>query len=247
MNEPVSAWYEAGGFRLHARVGGRPDGPAVVLLHGIAVSSRYMLPLARELGAWAHVYALDLPGFGRSAKPAHALGVSELAEALASWLAVARLERPALVANSFGCQVAVELASTQPESLSALVLVGPTIDRRRRRRPVQVARWLRTAFVERPPLHFVVARDALAAGVLRSWQTFGYALDDPVETKLGVISLPSLVVRGERDPLAPQEWSEEMASLLPNGRLAVIPGAGHALNWSRPRELDALVRELLAG
>ena len=103
-----------------------------------------------------------------------------------------------------------------------------------------------TALVERPPLHLVVARDALTAGILRSWRTFGYALDDPVETKLGAIELPSLVVRGGRDLLAPQDWSEEVARLLPNGRLAVIPGAAHALNWSRPRELAALVRELVA-
>jgi len=245
VKSPVSAWYEAGGYRVHARVGGRPDGPPIVLVHGIAVSSRYMVPLARELGSWAHVYAPDLPGFGRSAKPPRALGVSALAGALEAWLDAAELERPALVANSFGCQVAVELAASRPERISHLVLVGPTIDLYARRRRVQVARWLRTALVERPPLHFVVARDALAAGVVRSWQTFGHALADPVELKLPGITVPALVVRGERDPLASQAWSEEVARLLPNGQLVVIPGAGHALNWSRPRELGRLVRELL--
>jgi pimeloyl-ACP methyl ester carboxylesterase len=66
MNEFSSSWTQVNGRRMHARVGGRVGAPAVVLLHGLGVSSRYMLPLARELAPHFRVYAVDLPGFGRS-------------------------------------------------------------------------------------------------------------------------------------------------------------------------------------
>jgi 2-hydroxy-6-oxonona-2,4-dienedioate hydrolase len=38
-------------------------------VHGLVVSSRYMVPLAEVLACWFDVYAPDLPGFGRSEKP----------------------------------------------------------------------------------------------------------------------------------------------------------------------------------
>src|SRR5438067_13787370 len=62
-------WSVVGGLRTHARVAGSPsaaDGRGVVLVHGAVVSSRYMVPLARQLARDFRVWAPDLPGFGLS-------------------------------------------------------------------------------------------------------------------------------------------------------------------------------------
>ncbi|WP_292510847.1 alpha/beta fold hydrolase, partial [Methylobacterium sp.] len=50
----------------------------VILVHGLGMSSRYMIPLARHLAPHFRVYAPDLPGFGLSDKPHRALTVREL-------------------------------------------------------------------------------------------------------------------------------------------------------------------------
>ncbi len=97
--------------RIHYRDEG--SGPPIVLVHGIAVSSRYMVPVAEELAPFASVHAPDLPGFGRSAKPRRTLTVPELARALLAWLDAAGLERPLLLGNSLGCQVVVDLAARE--------------------------------------------------------------------------------------------------------------------------------------
>jgi len=56
------------------------------------------------------------------------------------------------------------------------------------------------------------------------------------------------VVRGTRDRIVSQEWASEVARLLPDGRLAVIPGAAHAINFSYPWEFRrAIMPFLLAG
>jgi pimeloyl-ACP methyl ester carboxylesterase len=55
----------------------------VVLVHGIGVASRFMVPIAELLAPYHRVYAPDLPGFGKSGKPAHALNLIELTDALA--------------------------------------------------------------------------------------------------------------------------------------------------------------------
>jgi pimeloyl-ACP methyl ester carboxylesterase len=116
---------------LHARVSvnATPAGrPAVVLVHGLTVSSLDMLPTAERLAALCPVYAPGLPGCGESEKPKHALSVPELADVLAAWMQVIGLARAVLIGNSLGCQVAVDGAVHHPEQVEGLVLIGPTVD-----------------------------------------------------------------------------------------------------------------------
>jgi pimeloyl-ACP methyl ester carboxylesterase len=70
--------------------------------------------------------------------------------------------------------------------------------------------------------------------------------DYRIETRLAALAVPTLVVRGARDPIAPQRWCEEAAALLPAGRLAVVPGAPHAVNYAAPEALAALTLALAA-
>jgi 2-hydroxy-6-oxonona-2,4-dienedioate hydrolase len=240
-----SEWTDVEGLRLHARVGGA-GADRVVLVHGIAVSSRYMIPLARELAGDVGVAAVDLPGFGRSARPRRALSVTELGHALAAWLDANALAQPLLVGNSFGCQVVVDLAAREPSRARGLVLIGPTTDAANRSAPNQIARWAVSPLVERPSLPPIVALDAAVAGPRRIWSTFRASLRDPIEDKVAAIEVPILVLRGANDPLAPQPWVEHLVARMRRGRLAVIPGGGHALNHSRPAEVAAAVRVHLA-
>jgi len=45
--------------------------------------------------------------------------------------------------------------------------------------------------------------------------------------------------------MVPQEWAEEVAALPPQGQLAVIPGVGHAINYSAPLELAQVTQAFL--
>src|SRR5918998_4849141 len=93
------------GRRMHARVSGVAGGRPVVLVHGLVVSGRYMVPLMDGLARSHAVYAPDLPGFGRSEGPARAPDVAGLADSLAAWMRTMGLSGAALVGNSVGCQV----------------------------------------------------------------------------------------------------------------------------------------------
>jgi pimeloyl-ACP methyl ester carboxylesterase len=72
--EPKSVWTPAGGLRMHARVFGEaaPGGPSVILVHGLVVSGRYMVPAAERLAHDRRVFVPDLPGFGLSESPPRA-------------------------------------------------------------------------------------------------------------------------------------------------------------------------------
>lgn len=231
------------GIDGHARTDG--SGPPVVLVHGLAVSSLYFLPLIRELARRRTVLAPDLPGYGRSATPPRPLGIPELADALDEWLELARAAPVPLVANSLGCQVAVDLAVRRPHRVSRLVLLGPTMDPAAPTILRQAARLALDTLREPPGIWLTETIDYLRMGPRRTIATARRALADPFAEKAGRVPHPALVVRGGRDAIVSQEWAQRVAQLLPDGRLAVIAGAPHAAHWAAAADVARVVEEFL--
>jgi pimeloyl-ACP methyl ester carboxylesterase len=99
-----------------------------------------MVPAAERLGVHHPVYAPDLPGFGKSAKPRQALDLAGLSDALASWMRAVGLNRAAFLGNSMGCQIVAEFALRHPSLIERAVLQGPTVDREARNLVRQAAR-----------------------------------------------------------------------------------------------------------
>ena len=217
----------------------------MVLVHGLIVSGRYMVPTLKHLARHYRVYAPDLPGFGESGKPPAVLDVPGLSGALCAWMEAVGLERAALVGNSMGCQVIAHLAARRPELVERAVLQAPAMDPGGRTIPRQVARFLLDVPREPPSLVPIELRDLLAAGPSRGWRTLRHALADRIEENLPRVRAPALVVRGSRDPICPQRWAEEAARLLPEGRLAVLPGAAHAANFGAPAAFASEVGRFL--
>jgi 2-hydroxy-6-oxonona-2,4-dienedioate hydrolase len=112
------------------RVAPGPSGAAgaIVLVHGVIVSSRYLLPAAVELARDFPVVVLDLPGYGLSAAPPAPPTLATLADAAIGCARASGHDRVTLVGKSFGAQVAVAAAVRHPERVERLLLVGPTVD-----------------------------------------------------------------------------------------------------------------------
>lgn len=244
-----SAWTTVNGLRLHAlvpvKVDARHDVPPIVCVHGANVSGTYMIPTAVRLLPIYRVLLPDLPGYGRSDKPARILDIPTLADVLVAWMDAVGIERAALLGNSLGCQIAADVAARHPNRVSHLILVGPTVDPAARTARQQIKRLLLDALRERRTLILLAQLDYLRAGPRRVVGTLRVALRDRIEEKLPRVTAPTLVVRGGRDVLVPQRWAEEVTRLLPNARLVVVPGSAHAVNYSRPDELATAVRQFL--
>lgn len=236
------------GLRITARTHEQPP-PAgaldVVLVHGLGMSGRSMLPTLRRLAPDFHVWAPDLPGFGDSARPRRALDLAELADALAGWMDAVDLPRAAMLGNSLGCQIIGHLATRSPARLTRAVLVGPTRDPQARNPLRQAGRLLLDAPREAPSLIPLATSDYVRAGPVRMWRTLRDALDARVEQRAPHVHVPVLVVRGQHDPIVPQRWAQQLTDLLPDGHLLVIPGAAHAVNYSAPAALVDAVRPFL--
>jgi len=243
MRALVSRWSYVDGVRIHSLVGG--EGPAVVLVHGYGVSGRYLQPLAQALAVRCSVSVVDLPGHGRSGRSRRASGIGELASDLGAWLDAVALDRPLLVASSMGCQIATELAVRRAERVGPLVLAGPTVDPARRRARHQIFGALRDAAHEPALLVALAARDGVGRDTRALLTAARSALADRMEDRLPLIEQPCVVIHAEKDGFVSLEWAAQVADLLPNGRLVVIPGEPHAIPFTQPELVAGIVWDLM--
>lgn len=237
------------GLEMHAvEVGeyGGEKAPTFVLVPGLGMSGRYMMPTAELLASVGKVWVPDLPGCGKSEKPRSVLGISELADSLAGWMEKNQIETPVLIGNSLGAQVIVDFATRYPKRLYQAVLVSPTIDPAAPHVSSQVWRLLADALHEPAALYWIALTDFLRAGFSRVLQTLRHALADPVARKLTLLTCPVLVIRGGRDPIVPQPWVERVVHLIENGELVIFPHAAHAVNFNSPQALTGEVLKFLA-
>ena len=187
--------------RAYATAGHRP-GATFVLLHGIGMSHRYFRKLRAALDAVGTAFALDLPGFGATPKPHHALSVAEYAQFTGRMLDALDINSCVLVGHSMGAQFAVELAAQRPSLVSHLVLIGPVVDSRRRTLLQQGLALARDSIRERPSTNAIVFGDYARCGPRRYLAELGAMLGYPTEDRIGSVQAPVLVMRGARDPIA---------------------------------------------
>jgi pimeloyl-ACP methyl ester carboxylesterase len=238
--------------RVHARTWEPHEGdggPPVVLVHGLGLSSRHHVPLGRRLAAPGHrVLAPDLPGSGRSPRPAGRRwpagpGVREQTGDLLAWLGACGVGRAVLFGGSVGAQVAVELAVRAPERVDRLVLSGPPPAPAHRSPLEQYLRRVRTSVFEAPSPQPLLQLEYASVALAR----LGRTADDPIEDRLPRVRVLALVVRGQYDQTLSQARAEEFTRLLPDGRLVAVEGAAHDLHRSAPDVSARLVHGFLAG
>ena len=124
-NPPKGKFVDVDGFKLHYLE--RGEGPAVVLLHGNAVSAEdwESSGVLGALAAGHRVIAFDRPGFGYSARPRrHSWTAKNQAELIGAALVQLEISKPIVVGHSWGTLVALELALSHPEMVDRLVLLS---------------------------------------------------------------------------------------------------------------------------
>jgi pimeloyl-ACP methyl ester carboxylesterase len=130
-----TATYEVrggGGLRLHAREWGLPEGPEILLIHGWSQSDLcWSKQVDGELASRFRIVSFDLRGHGLSEKPAGAEHYADArlwADDVAAVIEATRLERPTLVAWSYGGFVVTDyLRAYGDDGVAAIDLVGAAV------------------------------------------------------------------------------------------------------------------------
>jgi len=243
------------GVRLHYKEGG--TGEPLVLIHGLGGSSdadwgQVIVPLSRRF----HVYALDLPGFGRSDKPTNAsYAIREQAATVVKFLDRVGIRQAHMCGLSMGGWIAAYTASENPERVARLILVDsagirfePPPDRALLdpgTTPEDFTNFLKVLFFQPPQLPAPVVRDFQAQARRQAW-VIDRALaamltgDDVLEPRLNRITAPTLIIWGRQDALLPLHSGEKLKGGLPTASFVVIDRCGHMPPIERP---EAFLRE----
>lgn len=140
---PVVFHVRAGKLRWSVLAAGPPDGPPVVLMHGLGGTKASFLPTVRGLSDTFRVIACDLPGFGASSKPIARYDAPWFAARALELLDALEIKEAGFVGNSMGGRIALELGMRSPERCRGLVLLCPALAFLRNRSAVPLVRLIR--------------------------------------------------------------------------------------------------------
>jgi pimeloyl-ACP methyl ester carboxylesterase len=222
-----------------------PEAPAIVHIHGFGISGRYLEPTAERLVDDFRNFVPDLPGHGRSTKPERQPDIPAKARSLIAYCDALELERATFVGNSLGCPLICEIANSYRDRIERAVLVSPAGGPNNQPLLRALSQMALDSVREPISLAPIAVRDYLRFGLLSGWSLFRALMRYPTLERVHHLDVPTLAVAGLRDPLIRLERVSVFAG-LPHVHAVAIPGA-HALNYSRPDTVAALVRAHMNG
>ena len=122
MENPEDRYVEVG--KINTRYWVLGQGSPLLLIHGLGASCDYWRYNIRAFSQGYQVYALDLPGFGRSDKRIDDYSLHFAGEFVAAFLDTQGVDRASLVGTSLGGAVSLQFAVQHPHRLEKLVLVS---------------------------------------------------------------------------------------------------------------------------
>lgn len=223
-----------------------PQERPLVLIHGLGMSSRSFEPLLPVLARGYHVLAPDLPGCGETPHHEAVEGIPELVDAVVDWMDAVGLGRVDMVGHSLGGQILLRLAARHPERVRRAVLVACPPDPSAPYAWQKAVRLLVDGVSEPMAVIRYAVVDYVRATPWRMWGTLKKALRSDAEAVARDVRIPTLVVRGEKDPVVTQAWVEKLTDLIPDARLEIIPRGTHGLPGQSPEALGTAIRSFLA-
>ena len=230
---------QLGKYQVHYFTGGA--GKPLVLVHGLGGRAEDWLALAPALMRSGYrVYALDLLGYGRSAKPDVDYSVALESEILRQFLDEQKLQQPDIAGWSMGGWIVLKFAAEHPERVHRLVLLdsaGLKFDAvnagaLRPKTEADLAHMMQVltphphhipGFYARQVLRDLAAQDWVVGRALKSMQTG----KDLMDGKVDAVKMPVLIVWGKEDVLTPPLLGERMHEAMPQSVFYLVDGCGH--------------------
>lgn len=231
------------------------EGDVLLCIHGLGGSSNTWTPLMEAFEGFK-VIRPDLPGSARSALPADKLSIDVYVAALERLLRDLNIESVHLAAHSLGTVVAQHFTVRYPAKVKSLALFGPLVAPPEAARPNIVARArlarsgaaamqeIADAIVKaatsketqlQQPAVIALVRESVMRQPPEGYAQSCIALAEAQSAAIDEIRVPTLLVTGDQDGVAPVANVTSMSQRIHGSRLAVFEGCGHWTPFEKPQ------------
>lgn len=240
--------------------------PVLVFSHGLLMDHSMFAPQVDALRHRYRCISWDERGHGLTAnnRMCEPFSYYDSANDLAALLDHLGVKRAILVGMSQGGYLSLRAALKYPAIVQAMVLIdtqaGPEDPAKMPGYAVMIEDYASNGLSEETGaiLEHVILGDGWSGAVAwkekwASWQphnllqcfnTLGSR--DDISGKLGAITVPVLVIHGDSDVAIEPERAKAMADALPNARMELIVGGGHASNLTHPDQVNPLIEAFIA-
>ena len=217
-------YLKVNGIDMYYRTYG--DGPAVILLHGWLQTAAFWNPTALELSRSYKVYVPDLRGHGKTTPLTDDFSIERTANDVEVLINSLELKSVRAIGLSFGSQVLIQAAKSNPGMFSKMILVScdANFDGKKDNEDNSFDyETLDNNFKEQLLESHISGEDQVRA-LFNPDLNYNISIS-PKE--LQQIKATTLIIAGDTDPIVGLDAAIELKSNLPNANLWVIPGGGH--------------------
>lgn len=233
---------------------------SILLLHGWGANIDLFRGIINNLSSTHTVYALDMPGFGKTSEPKAPWCVDDYVDFVIKFIEKMKINKLSLLGHSFGGRVIIKLVNREKLKfeIDKLVLVdsaGILPKNKKKTIKTRVYKVLKVAVGNKISRKmFPNALESLkkkfgsedyrnASGVMR--ETLVKVVNEDLEPLLSNISQSTLLVWGTNDTATPISDAKIMEQLIPDSGIVEIKGAGHYSFLEQPQLVNAVLNSFL--
>jgi 2-hydroxy-6-oxonona-2,4-dienedioate hydrolase len=265
---------DAGGVRTRYVQAGKPDGPAVLMLHGTGGSWEAFCGTLGPHAEYFNCYAIDMVGNGFSAKPDVDCEIPVYVEHVKNFMAAAGLKKVSIIGVSLGAWVAARFAVTHPQLLDKLELLSPSgllfdpasmqSTRGQRSKAVDDPTWENVEPIFKTLIHdpanriddLIALRQALYRHPdAKAAMAHVLVLQDPEVRKRNLVTdaewrgikAQTLIVGSVDDPNIFLDTARKASLLMPNARYVEMRHVAHWPQFEDPNAFNKISLDFLLG
>jgi 3-oxoadipate enol-lactonase len=243
------------------------EGIPILFLHGIGGGAHVFEPQLDHFAQRYRAVAWEMPGYAGSA-PLPLVTMAALAASLGNFIQALGLDRPILVGHSLGGMIVQRLLAEAPHIARAVVLTQTTpvfgsrdpawaeafiadklgpLDAGQTMQQIAADAIRSSAAPGADPARLVAAQAAFAATPASTYRDMVLVMPGfDLRAALPNIAVPTLVLAGSLDQLAPPAGCQRMATRIPGAHYVELEGAGHLAHAEQPNAFNTALDDFLS-
>lgn len=216
-------------------------------MHGYLSSYKSFYNQIKFFGRDFEVAGLDLKGFGDNAVMEQPYSLGDYVEEVKEFMYKNGIEKPSVIAHSFGARIALKAASCDKDLFGKLVFTGaaglkPKVTFRKAVKKTVFS--VLKKFVPKEKLSLFYSKDYNALSpVMR--ESFIKIVNEHLDDRLKFIENPTLIINGKKDKETPPYMAKRLKAGIKNSKLVFIENAGHFCFIDAPAKFNSEVKEFL--